>query len=91
MWSAWRCLKDHAKARGISFTLSFSHFRRFALQTDYLNKTGNGAHCLTVDRIDNLRGYSKNNIQPLTRAKNSEKKARQDQIRMTAGMKWKEK
>ena len=91
MWSAWRCLKDHAKARGIPFKLSLAVFRRFALQTDYLNETGNGAHCLTVDRIDNLKGYTPRNIQPMSRAKNSEKKMRQDAIRMTAGFKWKTK
>lgn len=89
MRAAWQSLKDHAKARGISFRLSFYHFRKFALQTDYLNRTGRNGHCLTVDRINNRRGYYFKNIQPLTRIKNSEKRARQDEIRMKAGYAWK--
>lgn len=91
MRAAWRDLKDHAKARGISFRLSFTTFRQFALQSDYLNRKGNEARCLTVDRIDNLKGYTKNNIQPLTRAENTMKKARQDAIRLAKGYAWKEK
>lgn len=98
MWAAWRALKDHAKARksrkwrrGIPFHLTLHEFTRFAKQTNYLNRSGSNGHCLTVDRIDDDRGYFKNNIQPLTRIKNSEKKARQDAIKMAAGMAWKEK
>lgn len=97
MWSAWRQLKDHAKARiskrwpnGIPFHLKLKDFVRFAKQSDYLNRTGQNGHCLTVDRIEEDRGYFLNNIQPLTRTKNSEKKARQDKIRMEAGMRWQE-
>lgn len=98
MWAAWRALKDHAKARksekwpdGIPFKLNLGTFIKFAKQTDYLNRTGANGHCLTVDRIDDDRGYEKGNLQPLTRIKNSEKKARQDKIRMEAGMRWQEK
>jgi hypothetical protein len=91
MWAAWRALKDHAKARNLSFRLPLRHFRRFALQTDYLNRTGLNGHCLTVDRINNRFGYYLKNIQPLTRSANSEKKARQDAIRMKAGYAWKNK
>lgn len=97
MWSAWRALKDHAKERksqrwpnGIPFHLKLCDFIRFAKQSGYLNRTGINGHCLTVDRIEETRGYFKNNVQPLTRIKNSEKKARQDKIRMKAGMKWQE-
>lgn len=88
MWSAWRALKDHAKARGIPFTLKLTTFIRFAKQSDYLNRTGNGARCLTVDRKNNLKGYTARNIQPLTRAENAMKQARQDKIRMEKGMAW---
>jgi len=82
MWSAWRALKDHAKARHISFRLSLGHFRKFALATDYLNRTGSNGHCLTVDRINNRFGYYPKNIQPLTRSENAIKRARRDAIRM---------
>lgn len=90
MWAAWRRLKDHAKERAIPFNLSLGTFIRFAKQSDYLNRTGRNGHCLTVDRIDNLKGYKKGNIQPLTRSENAMKQARRDAIRMQAGMKWQE-
>lgn len=103
MHTAWRRLKDHAKSRksekwpnGITFTLTLRQFAIFAKQSDYLNRTGINGHCLTVDRIDDDRGYvwnrnpDINNIQPLTRIKNSEKKARQDKIRLEAGLRWQE-
>lgn len=91
MWAAWRALKDHAKARLIPFGLTLFTFRKFAIQSDYLNRTGPNGHCLTVDRRNNLKGYTPRNIQPMTRAENSMKRARQDAIRIAAGMKWKEK
>lgn len=98
MRAAYRNLKDHAKARksdfwpnGIPFRLTFPSFRYFALRSDYLNRTGNGGHCLTVDRIDATKGYVKGNLQPLTRIANSIKKAKIDAIRMKAGFSWVEK
>lgn len=89
MRAAWRNLKDHAKARAIPFRLSLGTFTIFARKSDYLNRKGNGAHCLTVDRRNNLLGYTARNIQPLTRAANAMKQAHQDEIRMKAGYAWK--
>jgi len=87
---AFQTLKDHAKQRGIRFTLSFTLFRSFALQSDYLNRKGNGKKCLTVDRIKNTRGYVRGNIQALTRERNRDKQAKVDMIRRREGMKWKD-
>lgn len=88
MMAAFHALKNRAKSRGIVFSLPFNAFRRFAVATDYLNRTGNGKHCLTVDRKNNLRGYVIGNIQALTREKNREKQARVDEIRTAAGNRW---
>ena len=90
MQAAYSTLRDHARARGIAFTITFADFEQFARESDYLERTGPFAACLTVDRIDNLIGYVPGNLQPLTRAANSEKRAKQDQIRMRAGFSWKE-
>lgn len=90
MWSAWRQLKDHAKARGISFRLTFRQWLPIARQSDYVNRTGSNGHCLTVDRIDNTKGYFLRNVQFLTRAENTMKQARRDAIRLQAGLKWQE-
>lgn len=86
---AWHNLKGHAKARGISFRLPFPIFVRFALATQYLTRTGNHAGAITVDRKNNLKGYTPGNVQALTRSENSIKQAKQDARRMNAGMSWK--
>lgn len=90
MRHAYRNLKCHAVERAIPFTITFVYFRRWALRTNYLNRTGLNGDCLTVDRKDNLKGYVPGNIQALTRRANTEKQMRRDAIRMRAGMKWKD-
>lgn len=81
-------LKSHAVQRGLDFAISFEYFHTFAVQTKLLTQRGIHGEALTVDRIDNLRGYVPGNIQPLTRSANSVKRAKQDQMRMTRGYAW---
>lgn len=88
MRAAYATLRDHARARLIPFTITFEYFEQFAVQCEYVSKTGPFAQCLTVDRIENRLGYEPGNIQPLTRSRNSEKRAKQDQVRMAAGLSW---
>jgi hypothetical protein len=88
MQAAYAALRDHARARGIEFRLTLEQFERFARATAYLEQTGPFAACLTVDRVDNLRGYVADNIQPLTRSANSVKRCKQDERRMQAGYAW---
>ncbi len=91
MRAAYRALKDSAARRRISFKLPYPIFKHFAIQSDYLNRKGNGAHCLTVDRIDNSKGYCVGNIQALSRAENAIKGAKRDKIRMEKGYSWESK
>lgn len=58
-------LKSHAKARGKYFDLTFEEFKKFAIETDYINKKGIGKNSLHIDRIKEYEGYTKNNIQVL--------------------------
>lgn len=88
MSAAFMTLRDHAKARGIRFTIDRKTFARFVSKNQYIDKRGLGAACLTIDRIDNSKGYIPGNIQPLTRSANSEKRAKQDMHRMRHGMSW---
>lgn len=88
MRAAYCALRDHARARGIVFTIGFEEFETFALQCDYINSKGPFAHSLTVDRDDNRLGYIPGNIKPMTRAENSRKHMRRDQVRMECGMAW---
>jgi hypothetical protein len=88
--AAFHNLKAHARSRGIEFTISFEYFERFARKSRLLERRGLHGAALTVDRMDNLRGYVVGNIQPLTRSANSYKRAVHDAIRMSAGMAWQE-
>lgn len=88
MRAAFRALKDHAAARDILFTITFSEFREFAEQCDYVDLKSNTARGLTVDRIKNTKGYVPGNLQPMTRSENSVKRAKYDQRRMESGFSW---
>ena len=88
MRAAYYALRDRARHRRIEFTISFQEFEQFALISGYLNGVGNHAHSITIDRINNLRGYVPGNLQPLTRAENARKQALYDERRMKAGYSW---
>lgn len=88
MRDAYLRLKSHARNRHIEFTITFEYFEKFALKTKYLNEKGPFGYSLTVDRKDNLLGYVPGNIKAMSRAKNSEKRCRHDQIRMERGYAW---
>jgi hypothetical protein len=88
MRAAYATLRDHARERGIEFTIGFPEFEEFARQSDYLGQKGLGGDCLTVDRIDNLRGYVSGNIQPMTRSENSVKRCKFDAMRQSCGYVW---
>lgn len=86
--AAFYALRDHARARGIEFSISLCQFTCFAKLSSYVEQKGPFAHCLTVDRIDNRKGYVPGNIQALTRARNSEKRMKQDAARVRHGYAW---
>lgn len=58
-------LKQNAKRRGIAFELTESQFRAFCEQTGYLEMRGRSSGALTIDRIDNAKGYTIKNIRAI--------------------------
>ncbi len=65
--AAYYNLRSHAKRRGIPVTITFDQFEAFVLSTGYIHKKGNRLRShLNIDRIDNTKGYSVDNIQVLT-------------------------
>ena len=86
MRAAYRRLKDKAAQRAIPFRLTFGQFEAFALKTRYLALKGNYKYSLTIDRIDNRKGYQAGNIQALSRHENTMKFAKYDKIRMEKGL-----
>ena len=66
-----RMLRQSAKRRNLSFTLTLETFAEFCARTGYLEKRGRKPDSLTVDRIDRRGGYTPDNIRVLTFAENS--------------------
>lgn len=69
-------LKSSAAKRDIFFDLTFEEFEEFAYECDYINRRGRLSKCMTVDRVQvgKYPGYTKSNIQPMTKGDNSRKR-----------------
>lgn len=74
MKAAYQTLKYNSKRRNIEFGLTFEEFEEFAIKEDYIGKKGRLGTSYTIDRIDERLGYTKDNIQILTRSQNSLKR-----------------
>ena len=70
---SFQTLKDNAKRRGKEFKLTFNEFKKFAIKTDYLNKKGISAQAYHIDRIDEAKGYTVENIRIVTNSENVKK------------------
>lgn len=71
--SAYLNLKHNALRRGKHFSLSFEEFLEFSLKFKYLAGRGIEKDSLHIDRIDENKGYSADNIQALTNEQNVRK------------------
>lgn len=74
MKAAYQTLKYNSKRRNIEFDLTFEEFEEFAIKEDYIGKKGRLGTSYTIDRKEEHIGYTKNNIQILTRSQNSLKR-----------------
>lgn len=70
---SFKNLRVRAKQRGKEFTLTRDEYVCFAVKTDYAKMKGKTSLSLSLDRIDDSRGYSKDNIQAITLRENSRK------------------
>jgi len=66
-------LKENAKRRGKHFDLTFNQFQEFVIKTGYMKKKGIFSESWHIDRIDETRGYTIDNLQVLTNAQNVRK------------------
>lgn len=67
-------MRQNARYRKKGFNLTIDEFRIFCEKTDYLQLKGRGGGNITIDRKDNRKGYSFDNIQVLTLSQNSRKR-----------------
>lgn len=66
-------LRNRAKERGITCTLTYEQFKKFCDETNLLEFRGKTLHCLSIDRIEEHLGYVEGNLQTLTVSENSKK------------------
>lgn len=70
--ASWATLRDHAKARGIGFTLSFEKFVQITDECGYWDQQPEtDADRLTVDRILMSGAYSDDNVRVIPKGLNS--------------------
>ena len=73
----WYILKDHAKVRRISFSITRAQFVEFCRVTGYLDRKGNERDSWQIDRLDATKGYSLDNIAVVTTSENVAKSNRE--------------
>lgn len=71
-------LKQNAKRRGKAFDLTLEEFKKFCDETDYLELKGKLGKSASIDRIDNTKGYSYDNIRVLSLSDNTKKRNEED-------------
>lgn len=69
-YNNWR---TNAKRRGKFFSITLDEFRAFCIETNYMELKGRSAKKIQIDRIENDKGYTADNIQALSGAKNVQK------------------
>lgn len=66
-------LKSNSKRRGIEFELTYEEFVQFCYATNYIAGKGRTKTSYSIDRIDNTKGYTLDNIRILTVSENARK------------------
>lgn len=69
----WHWIKKSAKKRNIHFNLDKEEFRKFLLNTGYVEGRGRLRDQLTLDRRDGSKGYEIDNLKVITKSANCSK------------------
>lgn len=70
---AYSVTKCNARRRGKDFDISLEDWRTFCAATGYVEAKGRKASAASIDRIDNSRGYTLDNIRVISLSDNSRK------------------
>ena len=70
---SYQTLKDNSKRRNKEFNLTLEEFTEFCIKTDYLIGKGKRKESYSIDRRDNTKGYTLDNIRIMTLSENSRK------------------
>lgn len=61
---------NNAKRRGKEFTLTIEYFTKLVKENDYMRKRGTTAKSLQIDRMDETKGYTDDNVRCITLRQN---------------------
>lgn len=70
---AYQNLKHRAKERNKEFTLTLEEFKEFCVEQHYMKGKGRTIGSYNIDRIDNEKGYTRDNIKVMDKLKNIKK------------------
>lgn len=73
---AFYTLKGRAKERGKVFTLTYEEFEKIARESGWSEGRGKEADSLSLDRIDDSKGYEVGNLRAITLSANTAKENR---------------
>lgn len=77
---AYTTLRCNARRRGKEFTLTLDQFKQFCIKTEYLAGRGRTKTGYHIDRIEDDKGYTIDNIQKLTNTENITKENKRRKI-----------
>lgn len=80
---AYNKIKYRAIQRGHAFDLSFEQFKKFAIDSGWLDGKGKEATSLSIDRINETKGYSVDNVRVITLSENTAKQMRSRYVNRT--------
>ncbi len=84
---SFNLLRSGAKRRGKVFTVTFEEYEKLAKETGYDVGKGKSADCLSIDRIDNSKGYEPGNLRVITISENVKKQRRLEFVGIPEWMK----
>lgn len=84
--AAYNTLRDHAKGRGLEFSITFEDFQQICEATGYSLKKGISPNALSMDRRDFRKGYVPGNIRVTTVSINSAKGTHEKFIKLSNGL-----
>lgn len=77
-YACFKNWKDNCKRRGKSNDVTFEQFLNFSNENNYLELRGRTADEMSIDRPDGTRGYSIDNMQPMSVSDNAKKYWREE-------------
>jgi len=71
--ATYQALKDNAKRRKKVFDISYEQFTEFCISTKYIAGKGKSRDSFTIDREDETKGYTIDNVRVLSNMENIKK------------------